>query len=244
MAAWTFCEHHSYSFPTLWADKVCFPMPMVPAIYISGRFLHLKMDIITDSTVRNVIERTDSVMLAEIAFSHNKSPPKFYFLYVSTAPNARPFQMGKQPSSSCPEFWHRVFWHREQRLNAIIMVLIVPDILAYSHLSCSFLFRQFPSPWNLQLLKPHCGKSIRILSPPKLYFMPTDMVRSPIPLHMNSTCSSRTSCFSSETPLQSKIFRAHQTRPYYTHRPPYTETMTLSRHNMGTHCSQHLRQLS
>lgn len=146
-------------------------MPMVPAIYISGRFLHLKMDIITDSTVRNVIERTDSVMLAEIAFSHNKSPPKFYLLYVSTVPSARPFQTGTQPYSSCPEFWHFVFWHREQRLNAIIMVLIVLDILAYSHLSCSLMLKQFPSAWNLQFLKPHCGKSIRILSPPKLYFM-------------------------------------------------------------------------
>ena len=43
------------------------------------------MDIITDSTVRNVIERTDSVMLAEIAFSHNKSPPKFYLIVQLTS---------------------------------------------------------------------------------------------------------------------------------------------------------------
>lgn len=82
------------------------------------------------------------------------------------APNPRPFQIGTHPYSSLPVFWHAVFWHKQQRLHAIMMEFIVLIVDLCSHLSYSDFCRQFPSAWNLQFLKPHCGRSILIVHPP------------------------------------------------------------------------------
>lgn len=82
------------------------------------------------------------------------------------APNPRPFQIGTHPYSSLPVFWHAVFWHKQQILHAIMMEFIVLIADLCSHLSYSDFCRQFPSAWNLQFLKPHCGRSILIVHPP------------------------------------------------------------------------------